>query len=190
LSRKLRYWYPGAMYHVTSRGNRKSAIFYDDPDRFAYLDILREAQNDFPFYLHSYCLMTNHIHLQIETIQHHPKDIMKYLNFKYAIYFNKRHDLDGHVFQGRYKSELILSIDYFLKANRYIHLNPVEASIVHSPGAYPWSSYAAYISKTENKLVTTEKILSFFPEPKLENYRKFVEEKKEETELVSNMVTR
>ena len=77
--------------------------------------------------------MTNHIHLQIETIQHHPKEMMKMLNSRYAMYFNKRHHLVGHVFQGRYGSELIDSADYFLDVSRYIHLNPVEANMVKYP---------------------------------------------------------
>lgn len=79
----------------------------------------------------------NHIHLQIETIKHHPKDIMKMLNSRYAIYFNRRHHLVGHVFQGRYGAELIEKAEYFLEVSRYIHLNPVEDNIVKIPEAYP-----------------------------------------------------
>lgn len=177
MSRKLRVWFPGAKYHVTSRGNRRLAIFYDDQDRLAYLEKLEEARSYFPFYLHSYCLMTNHLHLQVETIQHHPKEMMKFLNSRYAMYFNRRHHLAGHVFQGRYGAELIDTVDYHLEVSRYIHLNPVEAKMVKSPKSYPWSSYSAYISNTKipHVTVTTEKILSFFPDPQKENYRKFVE---------------
>jgi putative transposase len=175
LSRKHRVWFPGARFHITSRGNRRSAIFYDDFDREAYLQFLEEARCYFPFYLHSYCLMTNHIHLQIETIQHHPKDMMKMLNSRYAMYFNKRHRLVGHVFQGRYGSELIDSSDYLLEVNRYIHLNPVEAKMVKSPEDYRWSSYTNYISESMNPLISTTKVLSHFPEPQKENYRNFDE---------------
>ncbi|MDR4949883.1 transposase [Neobacillus cucumis] len=177
MSRKHRVWFPGAKYHITSRGNRRSSIFYDDYDREAYLQLLEEARRYFPFYLHTYCLMTNHIHLQIETIHHHPKDMMKMLNSRYAMYFNKRHHLVGHVFQGRYGAELIDSKDYLLDVSRYIHLNPVEANMVKSPSDYRWSSYAAYVSISNlvNPHITTTKILSHFPEPQKEHYRKFVE---------------
>jgi putative transposase len=175
LSRKPRVWFPGAHYHITSRGNRRSALFYDDFDRFTYLEKLEDARSLFPFYLHTYCLMTNHVHLQIETIQHHPMEIMKFINMRYAIYFNKRYQFDGHVFQGRYGAELIDSIAYQLDVSRYIHLNPFEASMVKSPEFFPWSSYSAYITDSVNPHVTTEKILSFFQTPKKENYRKFVE---------------
>lgn len=175
MARKHRVWFPGAMYHITSRGNRRSAIFYDDFDREVYLQFLEEAHRYFPFHLHSYCLMTNHIHLQIETIQHHPKDMMKMLNSRYAMYFNKRYRLVGHVFQGRYGSKLINSSDHLLEVSRYIHLNPVEAKMVKSPKDFLWSSYTAYISESANPHITTTKILSYFPKPQKENYLKFVE---------------
>ncbi|MED0665938.1 transposase [Bacillus badius] len=74
------------MYHITSRGNRRAALFYGDSDHEAYLDILEKVRTYYPFHLHSYCLMTNHIHLQIETIHHHPQHIMKMLNSRYAMY--------------------------------------------------------------------------------------------------------
>jgi putative transposase len=175
LSRKHRVWFPGVVYHITSRGNRRETIFYDDFDREKYLQFLEEARCYFPFFLHSYCLMTNHIHLQIETINHHPKEMMKLINSRYAMFFNKRHDLVGHVFQGRYGAEIIDTANYFLEVSRYIHLNPVDAKMVSSPNDYRWSSYLAYISKSENPHITTTKILSYFPEPQKESYCKFVE---------------
>jgi len=175
MARKLRVWYPGAMYHITSRGNRRAALFYDDFDKKSYLEILEEARVYYPFHLHSYCLMTNHIHLQLETIDHHPQYIMKMLNSRYALYFNKRHRLVGHVFQGRYGAELIETVDYQLEVSRYIHMNPIEAEMVTKPEEYPWSSYRAYILEKKNPYITTEKILGYFKEPKKEKYRKFVE---------------
>src|SRR4051794_36488596 len=101
---------------------------------------------------------------------------MKMLNSRYSMYFNKRHRLVGHVFQGRYGAELIDSSDYLLDVSRYIHLNPVEAKMVKSPKDYRWSSFSAYIFDSVNPHITTTKILSFFPEPQKENYCRFVEE--------------
>ena len=175
MARKSRVWFPGAKYHITNRGNRRAALFYDNSDRQTYLELLEEARIYYPFHLHTYCLMTNHIHLQIETIQHHPKHIMKMLNSRYAMYFNKRHCLVGHVFQGRYGSELIDTLDYHLEVSKYIHLNPVDAKIVKSPEDYRWSSYTAYILNIKNPHVITDKLLSYFPDPQKENYRRFVE---------------
>ncbi|MBS4178157.1 transposase [Lederbergia citrea] len=177
MSRKPRVWFPSAVYHITKRGNRRSALFYDKQDRLTYLSMFEEARTFFPCILHSYCLMTNHIHLQLETIEHHPQHIMKMLNSRYAVYFNRRHSYEGHLFQGRYRAELILSTDYFLKVSKYIHLNPVEANIVKSPEIYDWSSYNAYISSQDNPHISTSRTLSYFPKPATEKYRAYVEGK-------------
>jgi putative transposase len=160
MARKTRIWYPGATYHITSRGNRKAPLFHDDKDRYKYLSLLEETRERYPFHLHSYCLMTNHIHLQIETISNQIYEIMKMLNSLYAIYFNKRHDLVGHVFQGRYGAQIIESVWYFLRTSSYIHLNPVEAQIVKRPESYFWSSFSAYVSDLKNPHITMEKTLS------------------------------
>lgn len=181
MARKPRIWFKGAVYHITCRGNRRATLFYDDADRLMYLSLLEELRAIYPFYLHSFCLMTNHIHLQIETIDTHPQFIMKYLNSNYAIYFNKRYNFSGHVFQGRYGAKLIDSIDYFLKVSKYIHLNPVEAKITTKPELYPWSSYLYYVKPRENPYVTitTTRTLSYFTPPTHEKYREYVERKED-----------
>jgi putative transposase len=182
MSRGLRNWIPNRMYHVTCRGNKQAAIFRDATDNQKYLSLVAESKELYTFTLHSYCLMYNHVHLLIETQNIPLTDIMKYINTRYAIYFNKRYDLNGHVFQGRFRPYLIIDRSYFLNANRYIHLNPLEAEIVTNLEDYPWSSYSSYITSQPNPLVTTEKILSLFPEPQLENYLQFLFAfKKEET---------
>jgi putative transposase len=107
MSRKLRIWYPGATHHITARGNKRSPLFFDETDYLTYLHILEDVRSIYPFVLHSYCLMTNHIHLQLETIHHHIQYIMKTLHSRYAVYLNQRMKTDGHIFQGRYKAELI-----------------------------------------------------------------------------------
>lgn len=111
-----------------------------------------------------------------KAIQHHPKEMIKMLNSRYAMYFDKRHRLVGHVFQGRCGgSALIDSLDYLLEVSRYIHLNPVEAKMAMSPKDFRWSSYTAHISESVNTLITATKILSYFPKPQKENSRKFFE---------------
>ena len=172
--RKPRIWFPGAKYHITSRGNRKESIFYDNEDRLKYTELLAETQKRFPFYIYTYCLMTNHIHLQIETIDHTPSQIMKYLHTKYAKYFNKRHELIGHVFQERYGSVLIDNLDYELDVSKYIHLNPLKANLVEKLEDYAWSSYRAYVFQEERPIVQTDKILSYFPDPKRYFYENYV----------------
>lgn len=179
MSRKPRPWFQGAIYHITARGNRRAQIFIDQKDYLMYLFFLEEARKLYPFILHSYCLMTNHLHLQIETQEHHIQDIMKKLQTDYALYFNKRYDLDGHVFQGRYGSRLILSIKYFLDVSRYIHLNPLEANMVKKAENYRWSSYSSYVNLSINPHIDTTKTLSYISESPFKNYKQFVVETRE-----------
>lgn len=174
LTRKNRVWFPGAKYHITSRGMRKSPLFYDEYDHHKYLDLLTETIELYPFHLQAYCLMTNHIHLQIESIETTPSKILKHLHTKYAKYFNKRYDFSGHVFESRYGSELITSMDYELEVNRYIHLNPVKANLVKNPEDYRWSSYHTYFSQNENPLLSTHQILSYFPAPPIKHYLEYI----------------
>ncbi|WP_072578233.1 transposase [Bacillus weihaiensis] len=176
MSRKPRIWYPGATYHIYKRGNRRSDLFHDNSDRYKYFNLLADTKQRYPFTLHSYCLMTNHIHLLLQTDQHNIGLIMQDLNFRYAIYFNKKYSLEGHVFQNRYGSSLITSDAKFLNIGKYIHLNPSEAKMVKKPENFKWSSYHYYVTNTPNQLITKEKTLSYFPAPQIENFRRFTME--------------
>ncbi|WP_258000465.1 transposase [Bacillus sp. Marseille-P3661] len=160
---------------MTARGNRRTSLFHNREDYLTYLNLLLEVKEMAPFILHSYCLMTNHIHLQLETTTHHIKVIMKELHSKYAVYFNKKYNYIGHVFQGRYGAELIEDDHYFLEVSRYIHRNPLEASMVECLSSYEWSSYPAYVNLTENQYVYLQRTLHYFPDPKFQNYKRFVE---------------
>ncbi|MCZ0703017.1 REP element-mobilizing transposase RayT [Natronobacillus azotifigens] len=130
MPRKKRIWFTGAKYHITSRGIRRTSLFFDDDDRLEYLRLLKQTKLLHPFILHTYCLMTNHIHLHIETIDHPTGTIMKYLHSQYATYFNHKYHYSGHVFESRYGSELLDSVEYELEVNKYIHLNPLRANMV------------------------------------------------------------
>ena len=165
MPRKPQIWFPGAKYHIYNRGNRKSTLFYDDEDRMKYLTTVAETKEKYPFYLNSYCLMTNHFHFNLETVQVPPGKIMHAINVNYAKYFNKKYDLTGHVFENRYNYEIIDSIEYELDLSKYIHLNPLKAGMVQRMEDYPWSSYRAYVLKEPNPLVTADRLLSYFPDP-------------------------
>jgi REP element-mobilizing transposase RayT len=107
--------------------------------------MLGETCERFHFVVRAYCLMTNHYHLLIETIDGELARGMRQLNGNYSRYFNRTHDLVGHVFQGRYKAILCQSEPYLLELARYIELNPVRARMVALPGEWPWSSYQATV---------------------------------------------
>jgi putative transposase len=174
MGRKRRAWFPGAKYHITSRGNRKSTLFFEDEDRMKYLTIIQETKNRFSFTLHAFCLMSNHTHLQLETSDTSPAIIMSHLNTKYAKYFNKKYDFTGHVFEKRYGAELLDSLDYEFDVSRYIHLNPLKAGLVDELESYPWSSYHAYVNGEATQLINTIHLLSYFPAPSSKNYEIYV----------------
>lgn len=174
MPRKPQFWIPGAKYHIYNRGNRKSTLFYDDEDRMKYLKTVAETKEKYPFHLNTYCLMTNHIHFNLETIEVPPGKIMHAINVNYAKYFNKKYDLTGHVFENRYNYEIIDSVEYELDVSKYIHLNPLKAGMVQRMEDYPWSSYRAYILKEHNSLVTTDRLLSYFPDPPEAFYHQYL----------------
>ncbi|WP_248278312.1 transposase [Bacillus sp. DNRA2] len=184
MSRKPREYYPGAAFHIYARGNKRAPIFHEPKDFQKYLEILEATREKYPFILHAYCLMSNHLHLQLQpkqiTRENIIPNIMKYAHMHYAIYLNKKLEIDGHVFQGRFQSKIIIPTDYFLTLSRYIHRNPLEAHIVSKPEEYQWSSYSAYINQSKNPHIDTTKTLSYFPEPTYLSYREFVERDEED----------
>ncbi|MBC7098884.1 transposase [Candidatus Bipolaricaulota bacterium] len=143
MARPLRVEFPGAIYHITSRGNAGQAIFLDDKDRLSFLDLLAEVVKRYRFLCYSYCLMKNHYHLLIETQEGNLSQGMRQLNGVYTQAFNRRHKRSGHLFQGRYKAILVEKDAYLLEVARYIVLNPVRAGLVKHPGKWRWSSYRA-----------------------------------------------
>ncbi|MHC1684228.1 MAG: transposase [Clostridiaceae bacterium] len=174
--RKKCEWFPGSMHHITTRGNRRSDIFKDEDDYIIYLAILKEVKIKLPFELYCYCLMTNHVHLQIKTIDISISKIMKRFNQIYAQYFNKKYNYIGHLFQYRYHAEIIKDNSQMLTTTRYIHLNPVRAKMVVKLEEYEYSSYNMYIGMKEEKLIYSENVLSFFQcEHNRKLYQDFVE---------------
>ncbi|WP_082883861.1 REP-associated tyrosine transposase [Bacillus sp. SJS] len=181
MSRKPREWKPNTTYHVYSRGNRRENIFFYKHDREKYLQLLQTVRETHPFKLHAYCLMSNHIHLLIETEIQPLGSIMRNLHSRYALYINKRHKLEGHLFQNRFGATEIMSDQQFREVSRYIHMNPVKSGIVHNPSEYVWSSYECYIRSTPDTLITKTKLQSMFIQPFEKNYQKFVETSKQPT---------
>ncbi|MFO7951189.1 MAG: transposase [Bacillota bacterium] len=175
MPRKPRVWFPGAQYHIMSRGNHRSEIYRDEEDKQVYLSLLKETQLKYDFVLLSYCLMSNHVHLQMEIVEENPGKIMKHLNMCYAIYFNRKYDFVGHLFQGRYHAELIETDAQNLQTSKYVHLNPVRANMVEKPLEYQWSSYREYLGYEQSGILSPEKILCYFKSGNSELYRRYVE---------------
>jgi putative transposase len=141
MARPLRLEFPGAVYHIMSRGDRRRDIFADDVDRRNFLDTLAKEVAQQRWCLYAYCLMGNHYHLLVETPDANLVAGMRRLNGVYTQSFNRRHGLVGHVLQGRYKSVIVDRNAYLLELARYIVLNPVRAGLVDHAQDWSWSSY-------------------------------------------------
>ncbi len=143
MSRPIRIEFPNALYHVTSRGDRREDIFEDDEDRHAFLQTFAQVVEQFNWLCFAWCLMDNHYHLLIQTPDGNLSKGMRQLNGVYTQISNRRHRRVGHLFQGRFKAILVDGDAYLLELARYVVLNPVRAGMVKRPENWPWSSYRA-----------------------------------------------
>jgi REP element-mobilizing transposase RayT len=150
MARKLRVEYPGAIYHVMNRGDRREEIFKDDPDRERLLAALGEVCVKTGWQVHALCLMPNHFHLVVETPQGNLVAGMKWLLGTYTARFNRRHKVFGHLFSGRYKALIVdgSGTGYLKAVCDYVHLNPARAKLLTPEQpltAYRWSSWPEYL---------------------------------------------
>ena len=176
MTRPLRIEYPGAVYHVTSRGNRKETIFEDDGDRLKFLGTLDEVCEIYNWGILSYCLMGNHYHLVVETPDANLSKGMRHLNGVYTQSSNRRHGRVGHIFQGRFKSILVDADAYLLELSRYVVLNPVRANLVRLPEQWLWSSYKQMICTTQApRWLMREKLLAQFSPQFEQAKRRYIE---------------
>jgi len=162
MARKPRVYYPGAVYHVTLRGNAGQAIFLDNRDRTRFYFLLQEGIERFGHRIHAFCLMSNHVHVAIQVDDVPLSRIIQNLSFRYTQWINWRQGRSGHLFQGRYQAVLVDADTYLLELTRYIHLNPVRAGIVKEPGDYAWSGHRAYLGREVIPWLTTDWVLSLF----------------------------
>ncbi len=183
MTRPLRLEFSGAIYHITSRGDRREDIYFDDVDRKRWLEVLDEVCERFNWNVHAYCQMTNHYHLLVETVDGNLSRGMRHLNGQYTQSVNRRHGLVGHLFQGRFKAILVQKESYLLELSRYVVLNPVRAKMVRRPENWRWSSYPAHIGIADNpKWLDSDWLLAQFAKRRstaIARYTQFVLEGKE-----------
>lgn len=176
---KKRQWWPGSILHVTARGNHKDNIFRCKKDFQMYCTYLEEALEYFRgnFEIYGYCLMNNHVHLLIKTDELHISHFITRIHSIYARFFNQKYKCTGHLFQDRYFTEVVEDDGQLLSTIRYIHLNPVKASMVKDPADYNWSSYGMTIGVIEEKLINSSEILGYFKSKNSRKaYKSFVNE--------------
>ena len=189
MARPLRVEFENAIYHVCARGNARQQIFRDDPDRVRFLHLLSESAARFAGSVLCFALLGNHYHLLVQTRHPNLGRWMQWLGVSYTVFFNRRHQSSGHLFQGRYKSFLVQEGSYLLELSRYIHLNPVRGMHLGrgTPSerrerlrSFRWSSYSGYAAlKRSLAFVEEEMVLSELGGPNRGvrlRYRRFVEE--------------
>jgi REP element-mobilizing transposase RayT len=180
MARPLRIEFPGALYHITVRGDRQEPIYEDNLDRQHFVELLGEVIMQWNWVCHAYCLMNNHYHLLIETPDGNLSKGMRQLNGVYTQSSNRRHKRAGHLFQGRYKAILVDRDAYFLELARYVVLNPVRAGMVKNPGNWQWSNYKAMVGVTKSPpWLTTNALLALFGRKRAlarKHYQQFVVE--------------
>jgi REP element-mobilizing transposase RayT len=175
VARPLRIAFPGALYHVTSRGNARAPIYLDDHDRSRFLVVVQEVVERHHWRCYAYCLMTNHYHLVVDTPLGNLSAGMRQLNGVYTQAFNRRHARVGHLFQGRFSGILVERVSHLLELARYVVLNPVRAGMVGAPEDYRWSSLRATLGRSPlPSWLEAERLLQTFNSPA--RYLEFVRE--------------
>lgn len=174
MARPLRIEYPGAVYHITGRGNAGQRIFRDDQDRQSFLTVLSSVVERYHWLCHAYCLIDNHYHLLLETPDANLSLGMRQLNGIYTQAYNRRHKTFGHVFQGRFKAILVDKDRYLLELCRYVVLNPVRAGVVRKIEQWDWSSYRSTAGmRNAPAWLTIDWILSLFGGSRAEAQKRY-----------------
>ena len=175
MSRPKRINLIGCIYHIICRANRDDVVFEDSSDKERFLEYLGEYSEQFDIRIHVYCLMDTHFHLLIESRKTNLSEFMRRLLTAYTVWFHRKHQTHGHLFAGRFKSLVVERGDYLVAVSRYIHQNPVEASLVKNAEDYSWSSMRVYAGKESPGFVYTKEILSWFGNRR-QKYIQFIHE--------------
>jgi putative transposase len=182
VSRTARKTSETGIYHVILRGINRQDIFEDDKDRARFLETIRNYKDLSKYEIYAYCLMTNHVHLLIKETEEPIGKSIKRICGSYVYWYNCRYERIGHLFQKRFKSEIIEDDKYFLTVLRYIHQNPVKAGLTKEVKGYRWSSYCDYI-KGESLFTDINFALGMLAGERkkaIEQFEKFINEPNED----------
>jgi REP element-mobilizing transposase RayT len=184
MPRRQRLKSESGYYHIMLRGNERKNIFQDEDDKLQFLETLSKKKEDSNFFLHAFCLMDNHVHLMLSEEVEDIAKIMKRITVSYVHYFNNKYKRVGHLFQDRFRSEVVEDNSYIIALARYIHQNPVKSGIVRSADEYKWSSYDSYLNENNYfaKFIATEIVLGIFSDDKKTAINRFQEYTKGEAQ--------
>lgn len=160
MPRKAREKSTTGIYHIMLRGINRQEIFKDDEDYERLIQIIQEYKEVCEYKIFAYCIMNNHIHLLIKEGKEDFGRVFRRIGAKYVYWYNLKYKRVGHLFQDRYRSEVVENERYFLTVLRYIHQNPIKAGVINDIKKYPWSSYCEYFM--ENSICDREYTLSYF----------------------------
>jgi len=163
MARPVRMDFPETFYHALSRGNEKREIFREEKDYRHFVDLLGQMAKRFEIEIHAYVLMKNHYHLLLRTKKSNLSRALQWLGVSYSVWFNRRYQRTGHLFQGRFKSFLIENEKYFTAMCLYLHGNPYRAGIVKDLLDFEWSSFRSYQNRREQpSWLVTDLVLGIY----------------------------
>lgn len=173
-----------SIYHIMVRGNERKNIFHDSEDKVRFLSTLERMRGNREYDIYAYCLMSNHAHLLVKTVNETIERSMKRIGVSYTYYFNKKYNRVGHLFQDRFKSEPIESDAYLLQCIKYIHNNPVKANMAKSAEEYKWSSYREFVGNSYNyRLCKVDEILDIYSLNRKEELLQLIEDTNQSSEM-------
>jgi REP element-mobilizing transposase RayT len=192
MARPLRIEYANAWYHILNRGRRGESIFADNHDYIGFINLLQNTSEQWNLRVAAYCLMPNHYHLLVQTPDANISRCMRHIDGVYTQRFNRRHQCDGPLFRGRYKSILVEADNYLLILVRYIHRNPLKAGLTDDLSRYNWSSHRGYLSTAEKwNWLHKNFILSMLSKSggeRVKNYRQFISAEDEDGDKTSQVL--
>jgi putative transposase len=160
------------IYHIMVRGNARQDIFIDDQDKRKFVKTILQKRKEGLFKIYAFCIMNNHAHLVVKELEESISKFMKRITTSYAFYFNAKYERVGHVFQDRFRSEIIKNDSYLLSVIRYVHNNPEKANISNKED-YAWSSYREYISLVNSNLSEKREVLDIFSQDRKQSIEIF-----------------
>jgi len=176
---------PGLIRHVISRGNGKMQIFLDDEDYRKFFYVLSDVLDAYDVECWDFCAMPNHYHLTLLNLQPNLSEAMQHFNGEFGGWWNEAHRRCGHVYQGRFKDQIVQDDDYVRSLTRYIALNPVRAGLVRQPEDWLWSSYRFITgAATAPSFLLTQRVLARFgPGPVSDQRQRYIDHVRTHSEL-------
>ena len=169
------------VYHIILKGIDNQDIFYDNEDRFVFLEYISKSQKRYPYRVYAYCLMNNHVHMVIKVDDELLSKSIQSLTIRYAYYFNNKYNREGPFVRNRFKSKKIEDKQYFLEVCRYVHRNPEKANIEKTEN-YRWSSYRDYVNINKKSITCTDVLMHYF-DNNIQSFINFTLKKEDSSEI-------